>query len=198
MKDEHKAKARAGRQRDQSVDKAIMASATDTLRESGYGAFSIERVAARAGVAKQSIYRRWPSKGALLLDIYMDGMNGDHEPRLTGCGLAEDLRAYLNQTVLRLKDAAWTNTLRSIVAEAQSDEQLRALVIEKMIEPRREAGRQVLRSAIASGEIASTLDEEVILDLIFGAVWYRLLLRDIPVDGIFVEKMIEIMTARTR
>src|SRR5689334_810812 len=114
------APARPGRPRDEAVHRAILKAGSQLLGEQGYGAFSIEGVAARAGVAKQSIYRRWPSKGALLLDLYMDGMSDDSaaDPSLDP---AEQLRHLLSRSIERLREPAWANTLRSIIAEAQTD-----------------------------------------------------------------------------
>ncbi|SDR17915.1 transcriptional regulator, TetR family [Rhizobiales bacterium GAS113] len=183
--------SRMGRPRDEAVDRAIMAAATDVLRQSGYGAFSMEGVAARAGVAKQSIYRRWPSKGALLLDIYVQGMDEDGAVGVPARGLMADFQAYLSQSVQRLQDVAWANMLRSIVAEAQTDAALRATMIERVVEPRREVGRHILRAAIRSGELPPQTNIETALDFAFGAIWYRLLLGHAPLDRKFVRQVLE-------
>jgi AcrR family transcriptional regulator len=181
--------ARAGRPRDAAVDTAIRKAALDLLRKEGYGAFSMEAVAARSGVSKQSIYRRWPSKGALLLELYMEGLAND--PFVpSGRDVRTDLRAYLSSTVNRLADPAWRTMLQSVVAEAQSDEKTRGLLIERVIEPRREIGRRILRSALASGELPRDLDVETALDAVFGAIWYRLLLRRAAIDLAFVESLL--------
>jgi AcrR family transcriptional regulator len=180
-----------GRPRDEAVDRAIMAAATDVLRQSGYGAFSIEGVAARAGVAKQSIYRRWPSKGALLLDIYIQGMDDCDGVGVSTGGQKSAFQAYLSQSVQRLQDVAWANVLRSVVAEAQTDATLRAMMIERVVEPRREIGRHILRAAIRSGELPPQTNIETALDFAFGAIWYRLLLGHAPLDRSFVKQVLE-------
>ena len=94
-----KASARAGRPRDENVHRAILDAARDLIRVEGYASFSIEGVASRAGVAKQSIYRRWSSKGALLIDLYMDGL--ERPAPMPARGLANDLLAILLQTTKR-------------------------------------------------------------------------------------------------
>jgi AcrR family transcriptional regulator len=195
---EAKSAVRLGRPRDETVHTAIMAAAVDVLGEKGYGTFSIEGVAARAGVAKQSIYRRWPSKGALLLDIYMEGMTGDGMTVPSGKGVEADFCAYIGQTIRRLKDVAWMNTLRSVVAEAQTDPRLRTLVFEKVVGPRREIGRRLLQAAVASGELDRDFDVEIFLDLVFGAVWYRLLLGHAPIDKQFADRMLKRLFAHAR
>jgi AcrR family transcriptional regulator len=181
---------RTGRPRDEAVQRALIGAATDLLRERGYRALSMEGVAARAGVAKQSVYRRWPSKGALLVDIYMEGMGEESLPAASGHGVIADFRAYLGQTVERLKDVAWANTLRSLVAEAQNDPDLAALMVERVVEPRRQAGRHIVAQAIAAGELSPDFDVETVLDFVFGAIWYRLLLGHAAVTTEFVERML--------
>src|SRR5262245_52062152 len=106
--------ARPGRPRDEATHRAILKAANQLLHEAGYGGFSIEGVALRAGVAKTSIYRRWSTRGALLLDLYMEGLS-PAQLQPSGRKVRQDFAAYLNQTVERLKDAGWSNTLRSLV-----------------------------------------------------------------------------------
>lgn len=180
------ATARLGRPRDQGTHRAILKAANELLHEAGYGGFSIEGVASRAGVAKTSIYRRWPTKGTLLLDLYMEGIGPNMlEPSHRKIRL--EFAAYLNQTVERLKDPGWINTLRSLIAEAQNDPELARYVRDKVVEPRRLAGRRLLEHGIKTGEIRSDIDIDITLDFVFGAVWYRLLLGHAPVDAQFAK-----------
>jgi len=189
-RDDGKHGGRTGRPRDEAVDRALIGAATDLLRERGYRALSMEGVAARAGVAKQSVYRRWPSKGALLVDIYMEGMGDETLPQPCGQGVAADFRAYLGLTLDRLQDVAWANTLRSLVAEAQNDPDLAALMVERVVEPRRQAGRHLLARAIAAGELPEDFDVETVLDFVFGTIWYRLLLGHAPVTADSIDRML--------
>ncbi|HKU99518.1 MAG TPA: TetR/AcrR family transcriptional regulator [Vineibacter sp.] len=180
--------ARPGRPRDEATHRAILRAANRLLHEAGYGGFSIEGVALRAGVAKTSIYRRWPSKGALLLDLYMEGLApAALEP--SGKKVRQAFAAYLNQTVERLKDAGWSNTLRSLVAEAQNDPALARLVRDKVIEPRRADGRRLLEHGMKTGEIRKNVDIDITLDFVFGAIWYRLLLGHAAVDEAFARRV---------
>jgi len=181
--------ARPGRPRDESTHRAILKAAKQLLHETGYGGFSIEGVALRAGVAKTSIYRRWPTRGALLLDLYMEGLS---PARLQPSSrtVRQDFAAHHNQTVERLKDAGWSNTLRSLVAEAQNDSDLARLVRDKVIEPRRQEGRKLLEHGMKTGEIRRDVDVEVTLDFVFGAIWYRLLLGHAKVDAAFARRAI--------
>lgn len=184
-----KAVGRAGRPRDENVHRAILDAARDLIRDEGYASFSIEGVAARAGVAKQSIYRRWSSKGALLVDLYMDGL--DRPEPMPGRGFSDDLLAVLQQTTRRVQDATYANILKSVVVEAQSDPDMRKLVLQKIVAPRREAAKTVITAAIAAGELPSTLDAEMIVDFVFGAVWFNLLLGDANLTSQFARRIVK-------
>ncbi|MBO4223869.1 TetR/AcrR family transcriptional regulator [Bradyrhizobium neotropicale] len=186
-----KAVARAGRPRDENVHRAILDAARDLIRDEGYASFSIEGVAARAAVAKQSIYRRWSSKGALLVDLYMDGL--ERPAPLPARGLVNDLLAVLLQTTKRIQDAAYANILKSVVVEAQSDPDMRKLVLQKIVEPRRDAAKAVINRAIESGELPSTLDSEMIVDFVFGAVWFNLLLGDANLTSRFAHRVVKMV-----
>lgn len=190
--------ARAGRPRDENVHRAILDAARDLISEDGYVAFSIEGVAARAGVAKQSIYRRWSSKGALLVDLYMDGL--ELPSSSTAQGFKEDLLALLLQTTKRVQDPAFANILKSVMVEAQADPEMRELVLLKIIEPRREAARHVIERGKQSGEVPEALDAEMMLDFVFGAIWFNLLFGASGLTNKFAHRAVKaielLMTAR--
>lgn len=180
--------ARAGRPRDEAVHRAILEAARELIGELGYGAFSIEAVAARANVAKQSIYRRWVSKGALLVELYMSGLEQAVAPAPND--FARDVTALLTQTVERLQDPAYANILRGLMIEAQTDPALRKLVLEKIVEPRRKALRAVISRGTKTGDLPSDIDVETLLDFVFGAIWFNLLLSNDGVPDSFVDDVI--------
>ena len=186
---QNKATARAGRPRDENVHRAILDATRDCIREEGYSSFSIEGVAARAGVAKQSIYRRWVSKGALLVDLYMDGMQTSSP--VPARGFANDLLAIMLQTTKRLQDATYGNLLKGLAIEAQSDPEIRKIVLDKIIEPRRQAAKSVIERGIGSGELPEDIDADMMVDFVFGSVWFNLLLGDATVGNRFAQRIVE-------
>lgn len=181
-----------GRPRNPQTHEAILGAARDLLRSQGYARFSIERVAADAGVSKASIYRRWPTKGALLLDLYMAGLPSD-AIAADAPSLREELHRYLLATIRRVNDEGWREILRSLVAEAQYDEGTARLMQDKVIRPRREAGLRLLHSAQRRKEIAADGDLELILDMLFGPLWYRLLFDHAPIDEDFASRLLELV-----
>ena len=177
---------RAGRPRDQAVNRAILDAARDLIAEQGYGSFSIEAVAARASVAKQSIYRRWASRGALLIDVYMDGLESARP--LPGTGFGPDFKALMSQTVERQRAGAYANVLKGLMIEAQSDADLRALFIAKIVAPRRETLRRVLAQGKETGELPDGLDVEMMIDMTFGAVWFYMIATSEGIQNDFPER----------
>ena len=177
---------RAGRPRDQAVNRAILDAARDLIAEQGYGSFSIEAVAARASVAKQSIYRRWASRGALLIDVYMDGLESARP--LPGTGFGPDFKTLMSQTVQRQRAGAYANVLKGLMIEAQSDADLRALFIAKIVAPRRETLRRVLEQGKETGELPDGLDVEMMIDMTFGAVWFYMIATPEGIQSDFPER----------
>jgi AcrR family transcriptional regulator len=179
-----------GRPRNPQTHDAILEAARQALRREGESRFSIEQVAAAAGVSKASIYRRWATKGALLIELYMEGLSEGvlvEEAR----SLRSELKRYLLATIERLQDPLWRSILRSLVAEGQYDPATAQLLRDRVVAPRREAGLNLLRHAEQTGQIPHSVDHELVLDMLFGPLWYRLLFEHAPLDEDFAERLLK-------
>lgn len=178
-----------GRPRNQQTHGAILDAARTLLRREGESRFSIEQVAAAAGVSKTSIYRRWPTKGAMLIELYMEGLPDaiTQDAR----SLRVELKRYLQATVERLQDPLWRSILRSLVAEGQYDPVTAQLLRERVVAPRRAAGLALLSHAAQTRQIPPGIDHELVLDLLFGPLWYRLLFEHAAIDGEFVTRLLK-------
>ena len=181
-----------GRPRSQEADRAILAAALDLLSERGLAAMSIEEVAARAGVGKATIYRRWPSKGLLALDAFVMSFQAEQPLPDTGT-LRGDLINALTAWVRAVTETAMGPTLTGLIAEAQHDPSLRAAWRERVLEPLRTQHRVMLDRAVARGEIPATVDREAVLDLFFGAAQHRLLLGHLPLTDDFIGEVVEVI-----
>ena len=181
-----------GRPRSQEADRAILAATADLLASRGLAAMSIEEIAARAGVGKATIYRRWPSKGLLALDAFVASFQAQQPLPDTGT-LRGDLIAALTLWVRAVTETAMGPLLTGLIAEAQHDPSLRAAWRERVLEPLRSQHRIMLDRAIARGEIADTVDREVVLDLFFGAAQHRLLLGHLPLTGDFIAEVVDVI-----
>lgn len=178
-----------GRPRNQQTHEAILDAARTLLKREGESRFSIEQVAASAGVSKASIYRRWPTKGALLIELYMEGLSDGmtQDARF----LRVELKRYLLATVERLQDPLWRSILRSLVAEGQYDPVTAELLRDRVVAPRRAAGLALLTHAQQTGQIPFGIDHELVLDLLFGPLWYRLLFEHAPLDADFASRLLK-------
>jgi AcrR family transcriptional regulator len=153
---------------------------------------SIEEVAARAGVGKATIYRRWPSKGLLALDAFVTSFREQQPLPDTGT-LRDDLIAALTEWIRAVTQTSMGPMLTGLIAEAQYDPGLRAAWRDRVLEPLRSQRRIMLDRAIARGEIPATVDREVVLDLFFGAAQHRLLLGHLPLSDDFIREVVDVI-----
>jgi AcrR family transcriptional regulator len=181
-----------GRPRSEQADRAIMAATLELLAERGVAGMSIEEVASRAGVGKATIYRRWPSKGALALDAFVAEFRNQQPLPDTG-SLRGDLRAELRAWVRAVTRTPVGRILGDLIGEMQHDKDLAVSYRERVLEPLRRQHRIMLDRAIGRGEIPDGTDREVALDLLFGAAQHRLLLGHLPLTDRFVRDVVEVI-----
>jgi AcrR family transcriptional regulator len=186
--------AQRGRPRSQEADRAILTAAVELLAERGLAAMSIEEVAARAGVGKTTIYRRWPSKGLLALDAFVASFREVQPLPDTGT-LRGDLLAALHAWVRAVTQTPMGSMLTGLIAEAQHDQELRGAWRDRMLEPLRTQHRIMLDRAVSRGEMAPSVDREVVLDLFFGAAEHRLLLGHLPMSDDFITDVVDVILA---
>ncbi|HUB76338.1 MAG TPA: TetR/AcrR family transcriptional regulator [Solirubrobacteraceae bacterium] len=168
-------KGRAPHRRDEGARQSVLHAADDLLVERGFAGVTIEGIAARAGVAKQTIYRWWPSKVDILLDTLIDDASRRLAVPRGGGSAVEDVRRYLRTLARFLARHPAGKVLLALIGEAQHDPQVARTVRERYLEPQRERERELLRRGIASGELPSTLAIDAALDALCGPIVYRAL-----------------------
>ncbi|SDM68129.1 TetR/AcrR family transcriptional regulator [Actinacidiphila guanduensis] len=185
---------RVGRPRSQERRAAILAAAGDLMMEGGLKAATMEAIAARAGVGKATLYKWWPSRGAVALEGFM-------LRAADSWTLPEDVSAQEGLRVLAVAAVRlFTRTpagplMRALAADAQSDPEIAQALREQWMSPRRAVAAEVLRQGMASGELRADLDVEATLDLVFAPVYYRLLFSHEPLDESFAEACVaQVMT----
>jgi AcrR family transcriptional regulator len=181
-----------GRPRSQEADRAILTATVDLLAERGLDGMSIEEVAARAGVGKATIYRRWPSKGLLALDAFVVSF-AEQQPLPDTGTLRGDLVAALSAWVRAVTGTSMGRMLTGLIAEAQYDPELRAAWRDRVLEPLRAQYRIMLDRAAARGEIRLSVDQDVVLDLFFGSAQHRLLLGHLPLTEEFIDEVVDVI-----
>jgi AcrR family transcriptional regulator len=162
---------RPGRPRSERADQAIIEAALSLFAESGPEGLCIERVAARAGVGKATIYRRWPGKEDLLLDA-ITALKAPL-PQPAGRSVREDLVALLDAMCQETADPRRAREFALLLGEGAKYPRLMARYVETVVEPRREVVRTVLHRGMASGELRPDLDVEAALFMLIGAVLVR-------------------------
>lgn len=151
---------------------AIIAAFFAELGESGYAGLTMDRVAERAGVGKAALYRRWPSKKEMLIDLVGQFATQAVLPPDTGT-LRGDIMAIAEDAIAVLANPLVRSVIQSLVAEARRTPDLAAILTERFVDPRREAGAQMLRRAIDRGEVRPDSDLELAQDIIGGPLYLR-------------------------
>jgi len=188
-------KERRGRPRSSRTEKAILKAAGEIVLESGGLAdMTIEGVAERAGVGKASIYRRWPTKGALAFDAVVDGILATQPTPDTG-SLEGDLAQVAENWIGLAHVRRGGRAVAHFIAEVQSDPDLAVTWRERFVDRIRTARRPIIERAIARGEIPSGSDAELIMDLLFGPLYHRYLNRHLPLDQSFARGVARMVAA---
>lgn len=172
---------------------AILTATRELVAEVGYSRLTIEAVAARAGVGKQTIYRWWGSKGELIFDAVLalsEGLDGAIALPDTG-DIETDLKAVLRATVAEFSDPAFEAPLRALNAEIITDPALARTYRERLERPMNEAKRARLEAAQRDGQIDPDADLDLFLEVLFAPLVQRWLLRSGPLDAAFADALVE-------
>ena len=170
----------------------MLAAAGRILSREGYSRLTMERVAAKSGVAKTTLYRRWPTKAALCMDLYLEVAAGELEAPDTG-GIAGDLK-HIADTVLYIQTrTAAGPAFIGLIAEAQINPDTGADFLKEFAERRREVTRFVLRRALGRGEIAADTDVDLVIDVLGGAMTFRLLQGHAPLTAKFTDALVALV-----
>ncbi|EFG06580.1 TetR family transcriptional regulator [Streptomyces clavuligerus] len=187
------------RRRSERSRRAIHEAALALVTEIGYGRTTIEGIASRAGVGKQTIYRWWPSKAAVLMEAFLDlaeqtaeGVPEGAEPEIPDTGdLAADLRLVLRATVDEMNNPVFDAPARALAAEGVIDAGLGAQFVEKLLEPQLQLYVRRLRAAEEAGDIRPGLDHRTALELLVGPITHRWLLRTLPLTHAYADTLVD-------
>ncbi|MEU1883111.1 TetR/AcrR family transcriptional regulator [Streptosporangium sp. NPDC020072] len=173
--------------------RAILTAAFDLVGEVGYAKLSIEGIAARAGVGKQTIYRWWPSKGAVLFDAFLALSEGEEgEAALPDTGdLEADLKTVMRATVVELSDPRYDEPMRALTTEIAHDPGLAAVYRERLDEPMREIKKRRLAVAQRAGQLAGDLDLDLAVDVLWGPLLNRWLQRTGPLTPEYADNLVK-------
>jgi AcrR family transcriptional regulator len=177
-----------GRPRSEKTKNAVLSAAYDLLLENGFGAVTIEKIADKAGVSKATIYKWWPNKAAVIMDAFFDAAVVRLPVPDTGSVISDMIIQVNNLANFLLSPEG--KVINEIIAEGQSDLKLAETYRAMYFKPRRLDSRHILERGILRGELNKDLDIELVIDLIFGPLFYRLLITGDGINEDFVDHIV--------
>jgi AcrR family transcriptional regulator len=157
--------------------------------EQGYPAATIEAIAARSGVAKTTIYRSWPSRAAILVDVLVEMASALVPPPRGG----DPMRAMSTELrgIVGAINGPLGRLLTSLLGDAQVEPQVRSALIERLFRPRSDASAGNISRAQAGGALRSDVPAHVAVDLLVGPLFYRMFVQHQPVTDTFVKQVLQ-------
>ncbi len=177
-----------GRPRSEKARKAILRAARQILREGGPAAVTMEGVAARAGVGKPTVYRWWPDRHAVAMAALMEGEAAAAPSRAPRSAL-QALRRQLETITERFATPTGRH-VTTMIAASDSETEFSKAFRNHFVLARRAEGRVLLEKAIRDKEVRRDLDVEVALDLLYGPIFFRLLMGHDALDARFVDRVL--------
>ncbi|SOC06031.1 TetR family transcriptional regulator [Ureibacillus xyleni] len=177
-----------GRPRSEASKTAILQAVIQLLEETPFSDLTIERIANTAGVGKATIYRWWSHKTFLVLDAFLMSVNSNlkfHE----NTTFRENFRQHL-YNLSSVLNSSLGRTIISLVAESGVNSELANKFYTEYLKPRREESRILLKAAIAQREIQPSIHLDIVLDMFYGPVYFRLLIYKKEVDSTYVDSLI--------
>ncbi|AVT35641.1 TetR/AcrR family transcriptional regulator [Plantactinospora sp. BB1] len=179
-----------GRRPAAEVRAAVLAAAGRLLLRDGMRAVTFDRVATEAGASKMTLYKWWPSPGALAAEAYFTQSRSTLDFPDTG-DLRADLIAQVSAFVRLLKDEGAEKPVTELIGAAQLDPALAEAWSESYALPRRELARTRLRTAQRQGQLREDADLDIIVDQLWGACYHRLLVLRVPFDESIVARLVD-------
>jgi AcrR family transcriptional regulator len=175
------------RTRDEAARRRVLSAARDLVCELGPRAVSVDQIAASAGVGKQTIYRWWPTKSAVIMDALIELT--DPDPADLPESIYEAIRLQMRR-VARMFASRNGELIRELVADAQGDPDLARDFRDRFFAHRRARGAATLAQGITTGELRPDLDIDDALDLLYAPLWLRLVVGHRPMTPGAVDKLL--------
>jgi AcrR family transcriptional regulator len=178
-----------GRPRSQQARRAILDATRALVEKGGYEAATIEAIAARSGVAKTTVYRWWPNRPALVVEL-LTGMAAETVPPPSGPDPLAAVRTEM-RGIAGASDHLMGRLLTSLLGEAQRDPEIRTALLDGLFYPRSEGTAKMIRQAQASGALRKDVPALLIVDLLVGPLFYRMFVRHQPLNEAFVNRVFQ-------
>ena len=176
-----------GRPRSEQARRAIFRSTLKLLQRSSFSGLTIEAIAADADVGTATVYRWWPNKGALVVDAFASSAESELHFPDTG-SVYRDMSLQMTQFLGVLRSPRG-RVVAALLAGGQSDPELLSAFRERFLRPRRQEAYKTLRRAIERGELPENLDLDLVLDILYGAIYMRFLIRHAELSEDYVREV---------
>lgn len=179
---------------------AILAATMDLLGEVGYDRLTMEAIAARAGAGKQTIYRWWSTKRALVLEAFRHlNASQDEALELPDTGdIDADLKVVMRGIADEGNDPRYEGPTRALIAESQHDTEFAEEARDTFLMPGMRATKDRLRLAREAGQVRADADLDLVVELLFGSVHHRWLHRTAPITHEYTDRIVEYALAAVR
>ena len=182
-----------GRPRSEHAKRAILHSTLALLQGIGFADLTIEAIAADAGVSKATVYRWWPSKGALVVDAFASGTESKLHFPDTG-SVYQDVSLQMRRVVSIFRSPRG-KTVAAVLGAGQSDPELLEAFRARFLRPRRQEAYHTLRRGIERGELPRGLDLDLVLDILYGAIYMRFIIRHNVLSADYVREVCRLVLA---
>lgn len=180
--------AKRGRPRNKATQKAILAASYELLLESGFDMVTVEKIAERAKVSKATIYKWWPNKAAVVMDGFLFAASARLPVPDTGAAF-DDIVMHASRLV-RFLTSPEGRIIKDLIGQGQFDAGLAEACRTRYFGPRRAEAGSLLERGVQRGELKKELDIGLGIDLIYGPIFYRLLMTGEPLDDDYVRQLV--------
>lgn len=181
------ARKQIGRPRSEESKTAILDATWNLLKTTTLKDLSIEAIARESGVGKTTIYRWWSSKAAVVMDAFLEKVSPEIQfPKdlSATAALAKQMAA-----LVKAFSGEYGRIVAQVIAEGQADPDVLASYRDRFLFPRRTAAKAIIQQGIESGEFDPDLDPELTIDILYGAIYFRLLVGHLPLNQQFAEAL---------
>lgn len=178
-----------GRPRSEDASASVQQVALDLAHQGGMANATVEKIARKSGVAKTTIYRRWPNAAAIVMDAFLQDMSPLIEYRIQPT-LKQTFASTLKQFIAALNGPRGV-LLRNLLGAAQADADLQSAFQKQWIGPRRDHATKVLADARNRGDLAPHVHGDVLIDSLYGAIYYRLMIPYADLSDEYVDRLID-------
>ena len=178
-----------GRPRNHEMTDSILQAVLELFEEVGFDGVTVDRISERTGASRAAIYRRWSNVSAIIMDAFM-AEAGPLIPFGRKENIVESFRSAM-KNLIKILDGRFGKIMSALLGRAQTNPQLLEAFWSGWIEKRRKIGKEFIREAISNGELRPDTDAEILIDALYGAIYYRFLIAYAPLTDEYIDTLVD-------